>query len=573
MKTKHYFPMFAFGILLSFASGAQIIVDPLLRDVLRLNLTSLFSPPVEVIVTFKGTGAPTSSQLKILRDLGIKKGVAFRSFPVAGVLATASQIRSLERNSAIRSLYLNKKLKYFNDYSTELTGVDRMREDPVMIANNGGIPVTGAGVGVLINDSGIDGSHPDIKFGDHLVQNVLGTTNLANLLGILPPTYIENVESTDVNSGHGTHCAGIVGATGDLSAKKYEGVAPGADLIGYGSGALLFILDALGGLDYAATHQQQYGIRVVSNSWGTDGPFDPADPVNIATKALYDKGIVTVFAAGNAGPDPGTLNPYSLAPWVISVAAGDRNRQLADFSSRGVSGDQTTFTLDGQQWVSENRPTLTAPGVDIVSTRAIAPLPVLATQMDINNLDPAHLPYYTHMSGTSMATPHVAGIVALMLEANPMLSPSDIKDIVQFTSLPMPGYETWEAGWGYADAFNAVSYAFFVRDNSGARVSGSNPLTDAEEKNMSEVYSLSGYPNPFSNTLTINYTLPGETMVNLIVMDKQGRPVATLVNEHQVKGTHQVQVEKANFNLAPGLYIAKLKTDDCVKSFKVMVRD
>ena len=78
---------------------------------------------------------------------------------------------------------------------------------------------------------------------------------------MLPITYIEGVINTDLGSGHGTHVAGIVGATGERSNGKYEGVAPGASLIGYGSGAAIFVLDSVGGFDYAITHQIEHRIR------------------------------------------------------------------------------------------------------------------------------------------------------------------------------------------------------------------------------------------------------------------------------------------------------------------------
>jgi serine protease AprX len=181
------------------------------------------------------------------------------------------------------------------------------------------------------------------------------------------------VPNTDSTGGHGTHVAGIVGATGEKSGGKYEGVAPGADLVGYGSGAGLLLLDVIGGFDYALTHQKQYGIRVVTNSWGTTSDrctdVDPDDPINVATKDSYDRNIVVVFSAGNSGPDTCTITGnYKKAPWVI-LAAGDRGRELTEFSSRGSAGCGGTFRADGRKWTWKDQPTLTAPGVDVVSTR------------------------------------------------------------------------------------------------------------------------------------------------------------------------------------------------------------
>ncbi len=175
--------------------------------------------------------------------------------------------------------------------------------------------------------------------------------------------------------------------------------------------------------------------------------------------------MVVVFSAGNSGPSECTITGnYKKAPWVIAVAAGDKERNLARFSSRGTAGGGGTFTIDGQTWTWEDRPTVTAPGVLIVSTRTASPIGVIGTDDDLTQIeDPAHLPYYTTLSGTSMAAPHVAGTVALMLDANPTLTPLQVKDIVQKTATSMPSYATWEVGAGYVDAYAAVTRAFTTK--------------------------------------------------------------------------------------------------------------
>lgn len=430
---------------------SQVSIDSKLTEALQNN-----AGLVEVIVTFKGNNPPSAEQINLLSSLGITSGITFNSLPIAGVLANAAQVEALSKSSMVRSLYLNHQLEYYNYNETALTGVDRLKSDKTITSLNKGMPVSGKGIGVLINDSGVDGTHNDLKYGTHLVQNVLGSTNLHAVDELLPVTYVEGVPNTDNNSGHGTHCAGTVGGTGAQSAGKYEGVAPGAHLLGYGSGAVLFVLDGIGGFDYAITHQSQYGIRVITNSWGSSGSFDPNDPVNVASKAAYDRGIVVLFAAGNSGPGEDTNTPYA-APWVITIAAGDKDGKLADFSSRGLKDQKYDFTYDGQVWHYENRPTVTAPGVDVISTRAIAPVPLLG---DDTGIEPAYVAYYTTMSGTSMATPHAAGIVALMLEANPSLNPDEVKAILQRTATNMPGYESWEVGAGYINAYAAVDNSF-----------------------------------------------------------------------------------------------------------------
>ena len=127
--------------------------------------------------------------------------------------------------------------------------------------------------------------------------------------------------NTDILGGHGTHVAGTVGGNGAMSSGLHAGVAPGADIIGYGSGAALFILDTLGGFDYALTHQFDYNIRVISNSFGNNGdvgtPFNPDDPTNIATKKLADRGVITVFSSGNSGSGECQITGnFKKAPWA-----------------------------------------------------------------------------------------------------------------------------------------------------------------------------------------------------------------------------------------------------------------
>ncbi|TLS36074.1 S8 family serine peptidase [Pseudalkalibacillus caeni] len=442
------------GLLQNMKIGSDLV--PILQNTLD---------PVEVIVTFDSEGGPGLNDVKLLKSLGISQGILLESLPMAGVLATPAQVELLANSDDVVSIYLNKTLEYENDEATDLTGVDKLRTDENMQKLNDGLPITGKGVGVLINDSGVDGTHKDIEYGNHLVQNVLGSTNLHAQSELLPISYVEDVPATDNNSGHGTHVAGIVGGTGAMSGGLYEGVAPGANLIGYGSGAALAMLDTIGGFDYALTHQNEYNIRVVTNSWGDTGdagtPFDPKNPINIATKKLFDRGIITVFSAGNSGPDADTISGnYKKAPWVITVAAGDKEGNLADFSSRGLEGNGGTVTVEGETWNWEDRPTITAPGSKIISTRVISPVASLGAADDVQYIDPAYIPYYTTMSGTSMAAPHVAGVVALILEADKTLSPLEVKKIIEDTATPMSGYASWEVGAGYVNAYDAVEKAF-----------------------------------------------------------------------------------------------------------------
>ncbi|MEO6263443.1 MAG: S8 family serine peptidase [Luteimonas sp.] len=485
----------AAGLLASGVVLADAHLDP---QLLSKMAAAGAADQLQVVVSYEQSGPVTAGQVAALKALGISKGITMRTLPIAGALATPAEIRALAQRDDVASIYWNAPLQYFNKEARELSGAARTVQNPGDYGR--AIPFSGAGVTVVVNDSGIDATHMDLQYGTHVVQNTQGATNLAawnyDTGLILPITYVEGVPNTDWGSGHGTHVAGTIGGTGARSNGQYRGVAPGADLVGYGSGAVLLILDAVGGLDYAATNQFSYNspIRVTSNSWGSSGKFEPLNPVNIATYELYKRGIVSVFAAGNDGAGEDTHNPYAQSPWVISVGASEKDAVLTSFSSRGKRGETGTFTMpDGKSWTYINEPTVVAPGVDIVSTRdPLGALPPLAADLDAATIEPAYLPFYTTMSGTSMATPHTAGIVALMFEANPNLTPAQVRDILERTATNMTGRIYWEAGAGHVNAYEAVAAAAGLRTDYGATV---NSL---REFNSNALLAPGAAPIPFS---------------------------------------------------------------------------
>ena len=454
-----------------------------------------------VIVAFNTTNGLNASNVAVLSNAGVNRGYTLQHLGMVAFPATAGQVRALAANATVRSIWNNDQLHYLNNQTRVLTGVDRMRTDPNFIRANGGLPVSGRGIGVEINDSGIDGTHSDVHFPDHVIQNVQTITDTSTLTGFTPLIFVENVPNTDTNSGHGSHCSGIVGGTGVSSGGLYAGVAPGANLIGVGSGATLFILNALGGFEYAISNEFRYNIRVISNSWGNTGAFDPNDPVNIASKQAHDLNIVVAFAAGNSGPGKDTMNPYATPPWVIGVAAGTKEGGLASFSSRGVSGGVA--------------PTLTAPGTgrefasdsakftsDVVSVRAKTNLVANGETADAE-LPAGFVPFYTEISGTSMATPFVAGSAALLLSVDPTLAPDDVKNILVQTATEMPGRAQFETGAGYINVYAAIDKVF-NRSKTYATYGG--PF-DLQHYNAS--FTTSG---PAPQSFLINYTpaaLPG----------------------------------------------------------------
>jgi serine protease AprX len=459
------------GSLSRTAAGA-VKMDPELTS--RLSATPA-TKQLGVILTFNGQRV-TDAQVNAVKALGITMGVRMRNFPIMGVNATPTQIRQMANLAGLRSIYLNTQLQLYMNQTRPIIGVTRLQTDSTLTARNHGLPFSGRGVTIAIDDSGIDGSHADVKFdpinpmSGKTIQNVIVNPNdqdglvvrtnaLGNVMaGILPATYVENVINTDTHVGHGTHCAGIAAGTGMMSGGLYAGVAPGAKLVGLGSGGVLFVLGQISALDYAYTNQFNYNIRVISNSWGNSAvATDPDHPVNVATKMLHDlANIVVVFANGNDGPHPNSQNRWASFPWLITAGASTKDWKVASFSSRGIFGDPVIH------------PTVLTPGTGgpaeagfsaaVVSTRSTSNLVANGLNEDAE-IPSAYLPYYTQISGTSMACPHLAGIVAMILEANPSLTADDVKAIIEQTSTPMATYDQYEAGTGMANVHAAVDLA------------------------------------------------------------------------------------------------------------------
>lgn len=426
-----------------------------------------------VIVTFNTNSGLQESHLNVLRGVGVTGG---QTFPILGMVAqpmTAGQVRALSNNSAVRSIWSNDKLIYYMSQARMLTGVDKLRSESAFTTRNGGMPVSGAGdFSVLIIDSGIDATHADLPFGSKVVQNVHPVLATSTVSGFTPNVTIENLQNTDETVGHGTHCAGIVGGTGVRSGGLYAGVAPGAKLVGAGLGAGILVVNPLGAWEWGLANQYLYGIRVVSNSYGPlgGGEFNADHPITIASRIAYERNIAVFFAGGNDGEAKDTLSPYAQAPWVIGVAAGTKEGTLAGFSSRGTPRNQRLS--DNNPLNDNDAPTLTAPGTGrafassagrftsaIVSTRSTLNLTANGLDADAE-LAPGMIPFYTQISGTSMATPFAAGVAALMLDADPTLTPDEIKQIMIDTASRMPGYEDYEVGAGYINAHAAVDKVF-----------------------------------------------------------------------------------------------------------------
>jgi subtilisin family serine protease len=274
----------------------------------------------------------------------------------------------------------------------------------------------GTGVTVAVLDSGIDADHPDLAGKVVASQNFSGSDTAAD------------------RHGHGTHVAGIVAGTGAASGGELTGVAPGADLMnvkvigddGAGSES-----DIIAGMAWAVAQ----GADIVNMSLGGSAT-DGTDPISQAVDQLTEQhDVLFAIAAGNFGPGDQTVSSPGAAGAALTVGYVDKTEQLATNSSRGPRrGD---FAI---------KPDVTAPGVGIVSARAAGT--ALGTPVG---------EAYTQVSGTSMATPHVAGAAAILRQAEPELTAADVKARLVGTAVPNPQLDVYQQGGGRIDVPAALA--------------------------------------------------------------------------------------------------------------------
>ncbi len=444
------------------ASGAATETATLSQPLSQWLATAPSAATFDTIVTFDSRDG-----LSRIDTLGVG-ATKLSVLPIAFATLTASQVRTVAAWPEARSLWHDQRNTPILDESIPLIGADKVRAGTGLKS-----PYTGAGVNVAVIDTGVDGLHPDVPYGTKVEQYQVA----GDAFEREPMTFTPLV--TGDTYGHGTHVSSTIAGLGAASGGRYAGVAPGAKITSFKTdvGAFLLTSWALGAFDWILAHPEK-GIKVSSNSWGSgDGTdFEPDNPVHVSTKALYDAGITVVFAAGNSG-GPNTLNQYATSPWVVSAAAGTKSLGLASFSSRGRIGGNWDRREAQRTGTGLYRPTVTAPGEDINAAKSSQAV-VMASGVDPEN------PMYTTASGTSMATPHIAGAIALMLEARPALKPANVIDILEGTADDMAAYEIFEVGMGHLDAYGAVLAAEKGKIKFPPAINGRTPqftLTSSSE--------------------------------------------------------------------------------------------
>ena len=255
--------------LFAVVASATLLAAPSIDGLLatRVNNSPLSLTPV--IITFNHQ--PTSADYTMLRSLGITGGIYLRQLPMVLTRINLSQFNALRTRSDIRSLYANRTFRLFDREGRTISGVENLIRDIEVTTRNSGMPVSGRSIGVAYIDTGIDATHPDLQLGQNVVQNVyFATAEIPENppAGFLPVLPVEDQPMTDVEGGHGTFGAGVTAGTGAASGGLYQGMAPGAKLIGIraGNDVGLTTYAIVQAMDYTLVNQYRYNIRVCNNS-------------------------------------------------------------------------------------------------------------------------------------------------------------------------------------------------------------------------------------------------------------------------------------------------------------------
>ncbi|MGC4379353.1 S8 family peptidase [Fictibacillus sp. Mic-4] len=366
-------------------------IENLLKSVKTYPVIIEFDEKEELTILGK-----TEVKNKIKKHFRCRVRHEFENMSSCSARLNGKLIEKLLTNEAfcVKKIYHDRKVHALLDVASPALGVPELQEDGY----------TGKGITIAIVDTGIY-PHHDL------------TLPLDRIVGF--KDFINHKKTPYDDNGHGTHCAGCAAGNGCSSQEKYKGPAYEANLIGVkvldknGSGRISTII---AGIDWCISNRPT--INIISMSLGGQATV-PAkeDPLVKAVESAWDNGIVVVVAAGNEGPAERTISSPGISPKVITVGAlddantiGRSDDAVASFSSRGP-------TVDG-----EVKPDLVVPGVNIISLRSPG------STIDCSEPDSQVNQYYTSLSGTSMATPLCAGVIALLLQKEPDLTPDEVKD-------------------------------------------------------------------------------------------------------------------------------------------------
>ncbi|WP_251551533.1 S8 family peptidase [Neobacillus muris] len=387
---------------------------------------------IPVIIEFEKDGFETGChQVTGIMNKHVRNGIRqeYSRISCCSANVTATSLEEMLKScSHIKRVYLNRKV-----HALLNTAVPAAKAKNV-IRNN--TVLTGKGVTIAVIDTGIY-PHPDVS------GRIIGFKD-----------FINNRTAPYDDNGHGTHCAGDAAGNGSASGHKYAGPAPEANLIGVkvldnsGSGSLETVMQ---GIEWCLQYNEgnaRKKIDIISMSLGSpaqDYGNEDADPMVKLVEEAWAAGIVVCAAAGNEGPGARTIASPGISDKVITVGAFD------DKNTAGRGDDEAaSFSSRGPTIYNISKPDILAPGVNIVSLRS--PNSYLDRWQKSSRVENN----YFVLSGTSMATPICAGVVALIKQHKPNASPQQIKQWLVNGADKVPGMDPNIYGAGYLNAENSI---------------------------------------------------------------------------------------------------------------------
>ena len=377
---------------------------------------------ITAIVLFTHKVGPSDVAALQSRHGSFRVNARWNVVPGISAELTKGQIRALAHRPDVAQIEPERVFRTTMSTAKRWYGVNKATTDFGLNGDRNGNSksFSPSDVNVCVVDTGIDAAHADLNEGQ-----VIGWKDFVN--GRTAP-YDDN--------GHGTHVAGIAAGQGDANSGN-RGNASGASLVGVkvlagdGSGTTTAVIN---GIDFCVQSKATHGVRIMNLSLGSSGSSDGTDATSVAVNNAFDAGILPVVAAGNDGPSAYTIGSPAAAAKALTVCSladpGKRGFFVSDFSSRGP-------TADGRI-----KPDVCGAGHRITAPKA--------------NSGTGYVAY----SGTSMATPFVAGVAALMLDANYALTPADLKSKLIATAQDwrVAGADV-DTGYGRVQAYEAIKSA------------------------------------------------------------------------------------------------------------------